>query len=211
MKHHNISTSNVSRETFEQINSTFTEHQEALNSYLDQLLWWNKRVNLVSRNVPRETIENHLRHSLLLEHLEGFKSAENIVDAGTGGGLPGLPLALTNPTKGFVLNDIVSKKCLAIKQIVRKLNVANVQVADSSIENIQETHPFLLISKHAFKINDLYNMTSHLPWKSIILYKGTDFKKELDGITPSLSIECHNLSEGGKFYKGKALIEIQRK
>ncbi len=161
-------------------------------------------------DVPRETISKHLFHSLLISHLDIFNSTDTIVDAGTGGGLPGIPLAITYPEKHYILNDIVSKKCLALKQISRKLNLQNIEIVDSSIENIDQREAFLLISKHAFKINDLYHMTTHLPWEAIVLYKGTDFKQELEGIEPSLSIDCYDLSNEGDFYQGKALITIRR-
>lgn len=210
MEHHNIPYHNVSRETFKEVNKTYLNHQKDLEAYLDRLLWWNKRINLVSRDVPRETIRYHLIHSLLISHLDIFKSSNTIVDAGTGGGLPGMPLAITYPEKDFLLNDIVSKKCLAIKQMSRKLGLQNVQVADSSVEKIDQKDPFLLISKHAFKINDLYHMTAHLPWESIVFYKGIDFKHELKGIKPSVSVRCYDLSLGGEFYEGKALIRVQR-
>lgn len=182
----------------------------SLESYLDQLLWWNKRVNLVSRNVSRETIWEHIRHSLLLSQFEAFKSSELIVDAGTGGGLPGLPLAITHPQKHFVLNDLVTKKCLAMKQMAQKLELENLGIIDGSIENLEQDLPFLLISKHAFKINELYQMTASLPWKKMILYKGNDFEDELEGIKESMTIDSYRLSEESDFYKGKALVFLHR-
>lgn len=210
MEHHTITYSNVSRETFDQTKRVFSEHHNLLEKYLDQLLWWNKRINLVSRNVPRETILEHLFHSLLIQQLGVFKSAKVILDTGTGGGLPGLPLAIAHSEKKFFLNDIVSKKCLTIKQMVRKLGVQNVRVIDSSINDVKLTKPFLLISKHAFKLNELYKMASNLPWKTMVLYKGKEFKEELKGIKEPLQICSHDLSEAGGFYQGKAIVTIER-
>jgi 16S rRNA (guanine527-N7)-methyltransferase len=210
VEHHTITTKNVSRETFKKNQKIFEKHHGLLDTYLGQLLWWNKRINLVSRNVPRETIMEHIFHSLLICQLEVFQSAETILDAGTGGGLPGLPLAITHPQKQFYLNDIVSKKCLATKQMVRKLGVENIQVVDASIHDVQQNGPFLLISKHAFKINDLYEMTAHLPWDAIVLLKGKEFKEELSGIDNPLLITSYDLSVAGDFYKGKTLIKIER-
>lgn len=210
MEHHNLSTHTVSRETFTKTDRLISNYRDELSSYLDELLWWNKRVNLVSRDVSRETVWEHIRHSLLLSQLKPFQNAKQIVDAGTGGGLPGIPLAITHPDKHFVLNDLVTKKCLAMKQIAKKLKLNNVGIIDGSIERFSHDEPFLLISKHAFKINELYKMTSSLPWSTMVFYKGLDFKGELDGIAESYGIESYNLSDESEFYQGKALVIISR-
>ncbi len=210
MEHHNISSRKVSRETFSAVDGVISDNRALLENYLEQLLWWNERVNLVSRNVSRETMWEHIRHSLLLARIGEFQSAKLIVDAGTGGGLPGIPLALTHPKKHFVLNDLVTKKCLAMKQIAKKLELKNIGIVDGSIEDLQQDEPFLLISKHAFKIHELYNMTASLPWSTMVLYKGLDFENELDGISESLNIETYDLSKESDFYQGKALVIISR-
>jgi 16S rRNA (guanine527-N7)-methyltransferase len=212
VKHH-ITRQSVSRETFESVAALFREHETSLNTYLDQLLWWNERINLVSRNVSRETVVNHIHHSLLLSQLECFQKAEVIVDAGTGGGLPGLPLALTHPEKKFLLNDIISKKVLTLKQMIKKTGVSNTATNDGSVENLEIEHPFLLISKHAFKINDLFQFAKHLPWTHLVFYKGADFEHELNGIETPLKVTCHELYKNSKesFFKDKSIIIISRR
>lgn len=213
MKHLNITYQDVPRETFSEADLLIEKNREQLNRYLDRLLWWNKRINLVSRNVPRETIFEHIRHSLLLSSLQSYKNSSFIVDTGTGGGLPGLPLSIVSPEKGFILNDIVTKKVMAIKQMAKTLGLSNVSAVDFSIANATIDTPFLLITKHAFKINDLLRMVSNLPWTEIIFYKGMDFKEELEGINTPLSITAHKLYEGSKesFYKNKALLVVSEK
>lgn len=207
---HQISKQQVSRETFSLTDDLILNYQETLEEYFDQLLWWNSRVNLISRDVSRETVWEHIRHSLLLSQFEAFESAEIIVDAGTGGGLPGIPLAITHPEKHIVLNDLVTKKCLAMKQIAKKIGLGNIGIIDGSIEELTHDEPFLLISKHAFKIHELYKMTVSLPWKTMVFYKGLGFEDELDSIPESLLIECYDLSSGSKFYEGKALVFVTR-
>lgn len=210
MEHIDISTVNVSRETFTKTNQLIKSYHNNLQTYLDQLLWWNSRINLVSRNVSRETIWQHIRHSLLLSQFDDFKKSSLFIDTGTGGGLPGVPLAITHPEKHFVLNDLVTKKCLAVKQIAKKIRLENIGIVDGSIEKLRYEKPFLLISKHAFKISELYEMTTHLPWKKMILYKGKGFKDELRGINESLNITSYELSGESKFYEGKAIVVINR-
>lgn len=207
---HSIKKLNVSRETFSNTDELLEKHKPKIETYIDRLFWWNKRINLVSRDVSRETVFEHIRHSLLISQLVPFIENKVILDAGTGGGLPGLPLAISHPEKKFILNDIVSKKCMVLKQIARKLAINNTETIDVTIKNVKVRDPFLLISKHAFKINDLYKMTAHLPWSTMILYKGENFESELEGIEESLDIKSVALSSAGDFYDGKALITISR-
>ncbi|HKL17739.1 MAG TPA: RsmG family class I SAM-dependent methyltransferase [Halalkalibaculum sp.] len=212
MKQSDITYRHVPRETFSAVDKLIKEKREQLEHFLDRLLWWNKRINLVSRDVPRETIFEHIRHSLLISGLQSYKDSSLIVDTGTGGGLPGIPLAIISPEKEFILNDIVTKKVMAIKQMARTLGLKNVSAVDFSIEKATIDSPFLLITKHAFKVNDLIRMTSGLPWQEIIFYKGMDFKEELEGIDTPLSITAYDLYKENKepFYRDKALVVISR-
>lgn len=210
MEQHNIIKKTVPRETFTQVDGLIENFRDKLKLYLDKLLWWNKRVNLVSRDVPRETIWEHIRHSLMLSKLDDFQENKLFIDAGTGGGLPGIPLAITHPNKHFVLNDLVTKKCLAMKQIAQQIDLKNVGIIDGSIEDLHHKQECILISKHAFKINDLFKMTAHLSWKKMILYKGLAFENELHGLSESLNITCLDLSNGSDFYNGKAIIIIDK-
>lgn len=202
----------VSRETFVKTEKLIEKFRDELTGYLDQLLWWNERVNLMSRDVSRETIWKHIRHSLLLSQFDFFKDANLIVDTGTGGGLPGIPLATTSPEKHFILNDIVTKKVLAVKQMAQKAGLKNVEIREGSIAKIEVGKPFLLVSKHAFKIDELWDMVWDKTWTSMVFFKGEDFEDELAGITDSISVEKHVLDEGSvdNFYQGKAIVLVTR-
>ncbi len=189
------------------------EHHSKLDSYLKQLFWWNERINLVSRDVSRETVWEHIRHSLLLTQLDVYQNSSFVVDSGTGGGLPGIPLAIVSGNKKFLLNDIVTKKVLAVKQMAQKLGLSGVETLDGSVAELRLDEPFLLISKHAFKINDLVHLASDFPWTGMVFYKGIDFDEEMEGISPPLQIHVHDLFEENRdsFYKDKALLYISKK
>lgn len=211
MEHHKISRHIVSRETFLSVDELIEKHRPLLEEYLDQLQWWNQRVNLVSRNVSRETLQEHIRHSLLLTRFKAYQQADLIVDAGTGGGLPGVPLAVVSPEKKFILNDIVSKKVMALREMVRKLDLGHVVCADRSIEKLDVESSFLLVSKHAFKIDELWQMVKNKSLSAMVFYKGHDFEEKLEGIEEQLIIESHNLSKGPEFYREKALVFVTRR
>lgn len=213
VKQHDISYQSVPRETFSAVDNVIQSNQKTLGHYLDRLLWWNKRINLVSRDVPRETIREHIRHSLLIFELECYKNNSLIVDSGTGGGLPGIPLSIISPEKSFILNDIVTKKVMAVKQMAKTLGIQNVSSVDFSIEEATIDSPFLLISKHAFKIDNLYRMTAGMPWEHMVFYKGMEFEKELESIGIPLSVVVYDLHKESSepFYKDKAIITISKK
>lgn len=171
-----------------------------MEAYVSQLLWWNERVNLVSRDVSRETIHHHLLHSLLLVpllQLEPKAQHSPILDAGSGGGLPGFVLAMAMPERRFILNDIQSKKCIAIDQMARTLKTENISVwcgdiAGADINRLwvehlnrtaqpQTTPPrtFTVVSKHAFKLDDILFRLKGKPWDRILMLKGLeDIHKE---------------------------------
>ncbi len=170
-------------------------------------------MNLVSRDVPRETLWEHIRHSLLLCSFEAYKSHSLIIDAGTGGGLPGVPLSIISPEKRIVMNDIVSKKVLAVKQMAKQLGLENVRTADGSVEKLGPDLPFLLVSKHAFKIHELFRYTRSLPWDAMVFYKGLAFENELKPVDTPLEVDAYDLYKHTEntFYKDKALVFVRRK
>ncbi len=210
MKAHTISYYDVPRETFAETNQQFEEHGEEFNIFLEQLEWWNRRLNLVSRSVSRETLLEHIRYSLLLTGIHAYSSANFVVDAGTGGGLPGIPLAIISPQKKFYLIDIAKKKTMAVRHIVRQLGLENVSIKNISVSDLEINRSFLLISKHAFKIDVLYQKASSFCWHNLIFYKGADFEKELRRIKTPLNIDVYRLDKNNQldFYKNKVILII---
>jgi 16S rRNA (guanine527-N7)-methyltransferase len=198
--------------SFTETRELFEQQASKLNNYIDQLLWWNQRVNLVSRDVSRETIREHVLHSLMVSASGVYKGSKYIIDAGTGGGLPGIPLSIVNTEKKMVLNDVVSKKIMACKQMILKLGLENCSVEAHSIENVEAPGGAVIISKHAFKLNDLIRLVSNKPWSGMVLLKGSnEVEDELDGIEEKLDIKIFSLEqERNSFYDGKALVEITR-
>lgn len=211
MEHHEVTYHTVSRETFSSVDQLMEEYRTQLNTYLDQILWWNERVNLISRDVSRGTVWEHIRHSLILSQFEAYKQADFVVDSGTGGGLPGVPLSIISPKKKLLLNDIVSKKIIAVRQILLKLGLENAKAKAVSINKLEIPAFSLLISKHAFKVDELWEMVEEKPWASLVFYKGINFEDELKEIDKPLKIDCFDLSDESDFYEGKCLLFLNHK
>lgn len=185
------------------------QHNAELNHYADRLLWWNAKVNLVSRDVSRETIMSHIEHSLTLNMF--LRPLSNWVDAGTGGGLPGIPLAIVNPELTFTLNDIVQKKCTVLKSIIREIGLSNVQVVEGSIAGVPLDNETGVCTKHAFKIPQLLDFIKgnpSLPGRILWLKGYDEAVQDIEKQTTQDSFEILNLDNSeDSFYRGKAIVK----
>jgi 16S rRNA (guanine527-N7)-methyltransferase len=205
-----IRKSDVSRETYSIIDTCFTSHKPVFDLYVERLLWWNRKINLVSRDTTIKESLLHVRHSLYI-NTKIPDSTVQIVDAGSGGGLPGIPLAILNPHLNVVLVDVVEKKMMAADAIKRELGLKNVQCVHASIEDYEAAPNSVLVSKHAFKLPELITMTHKKGYLSIILLKGNDFQDELKHLQLEVDIEAERIDavEKSSFFTGKTLLKIQ--
>lgn len=206
-----ISHHHVSRETLIRARELADKHQKSLDAYLDQLLWWNDKVNLVSRDVSRETLQEHLVHSIIPAAMELFEGIDDWVDAGSGGGLPGIPLALVEPDTRWLLNDIVQKKILAVRQIARSLKLVDVDAEAGSIEHVSMNGGRGVITKHAFSVGDLLQMIEGKPWKKVIMLKGgEEAREELNCTSFEGSAHLYTFDFGDRepFYRGKGILVL---
>ncbi len=138
-----------------------SEQSERLLSYLAALLKWNKAFNLTAITNEQEALDLHLLDSISISpFIEPFDS---LIDVGTGGGLPGIPLAILNPDKEFSLLDTNSKKTRFLKQTVYELGLQNVQVIHSRVQDFENNSGYACILSRAFaSIEDMVTWTSHL-------------------------------------------------
>jgi len=211
---HTLSQLDVSRETIEKMDLLWEGSKDQLYLYAERLLWWNKKINLLSRNITRSQIVEHVQHSLWITSSPFWDSdVMQIRDAGSGGGLPGIPLAITFPQKNFTLIDLVEKKTLATRQIIRDLGLTNVSAEHSSIEiGPTITTEYMYVSKHAFKLDDFFGLTSSQTFNKAIFLKGDSFEEELDNCSRPLDVKIFSLESLniGDFYSGKFVLSISR-
>ena len=207
----NVFTQNVSRETFNRVDQLWSTHFDKLNYYIDLLLDHNSRVNLISRKLSREEVVFHVKHSILPSALLFFAN-DTIWDAGTGGGLPGIPLAIINPDKHFILHDKSSKKIKIVEQIIDQLQLTNCSTHLEDLNNVSFKKPVTLVSKHSFKLDDFIKRSNKLNWSDAVFLKGNNFLDELNNDhIKQFDITCYKLDNGGALYSEKVMLVIQKR
>ncbi|EKO3501755.1 16S rRNA (guanine(527)-N(7))-methyltransferase RsmG [Vibrio fluvialis] len=139
-----------------------SEHQrEQLVGYVELLNKWNKAYNLTSVRDPMEMMVKHILDSIVVSPL---LVGERFIDVGTGPGLPGIPLAIMNPEKSFVLLDSLGKRIRFIKQVQHELKIANVTPVQSRVEDYDGEEGFDGVLSRAFaSITDMVEWCHHLP------------------------------------------------
>lgn len=210
---HQLELVKVSRETLEGTREIYQKNEKDIERYLDLLLEWNEKINLVSRSVSRETLREHVVHSLIPMQLGLLEAFDSWIDSGSGGGLPGAPLAIANPAKRFFLNDNVKKKMRAVDDIIQQAGIENSETVAKSISLVDLQKGTGIVTKHAFKIDDLLRLLGSKPWKTIIMWKGVEgAAEEIRTFNKKLNTTLYEFHFGDDepFYEGKGLLVIQR-
>lgn len=150
------------REGVKSLPLTLSETQiEQMISYLALLCKWNSVYNLTSVRDPNEMVKQHLLDSLSAAH--AFKDAKNVLDVGSGGGLPGMILAITYPMIHFSMIDTVSKKTAFLSQAKTELALSNVTIHTGRVELLQVAQKFDVITSRAFsELSNFVNWSGHL-------------------------------------------------
>lgn len=140
---------------------------------------WNKTYNLTSVRDPEEMLVKHIFDSLVVS---SYLQGNRFIDVGTGPGLPGLPLAIINPDKHFVLLDSLGKRISFIRNAVRELGLSNVTPVLSRVEKYQPDHLFDGVLSRAFaSLKDMTDWCSHLLNENGLFYalKGQYHQQEI--------------------------------
>ncbi|MBF0785482.1 16S rRNA (guanine(527)-N(7))-methyltransferase RsmG [Muribacter muris] len=170
------------------------EHQkQQLVEFVNLLNKWNKAYNLTSVRDPDEMLVKHIMDSLVVSpYLQG----SHFIDVGTGPGLPGIPLAIANPDKQFVLLDSLGKRITFIKNALRTLGLTNVEPVLSRVEQYRERQFDGVLSRAFASLSDMVDWCYHLPNENGLFYalKGIYHESELAEIKrPVVQTGCIRL------------------
>lgn len=194
---------------------SLTENQIIQFEKLDSVYKdWNCKINVISRKDINDLYLKHVLHSLSIGKLIEFKENTSILDVGTGGGFPGIPLAILFPECKFHLVDSIKKKIKVVDNVVEYLELKNVTTTVTRAELIDHKFDFI-ISRAVTNMNDFVkwvkykvNKKSNNSFKNGILYlKGGDLKIELMNFK---SVKIYNLSEYFKedFFNEKKIVYL---
>ncbi|ASQ91325.1 16S rRNA (guanine(527)-N(7))-methyltransferase RsmG [Prosthecochloris sp. GSB1] len=152
-----------------------------LGEYARLLESKNRTINLVSRKEEAPLLIRHVFHSLLIGLFHPFRDGEKVIDIGTGGGLPGIPLAIAFPSTKFLLIDSIGKKITACQQMIRALELRNVLAKKARAEEIRGMIFDTVLSRQVAPLGTLCGYAEKLlkPSGTLLCLKGGDLKQEI--------------------------------
>lgn len=180
---------------------------------------WNAQINVISRKDMENFNERHLLHSLSLALFYPFEDGSDTLDVGTGGGFPGIPLAILYPNCNFHLVDSIGKKIKVVNEVCKALKLENVRTTHSRAEEVPGEYNYVVSRA-------VTNVEKFVPWvrgkfkkskakqsfKNGILYlKGGDLSDEIEKIKSNYQIKDLRTKLSGEFFSSKKILYIPMK
>jgi len=178
------------------------EKTQQLEHYMEGVLAWNEKVNLTAITDREEFVQKHFIDSLLCAETLGFTEASSICDVGTGGGFPGVPLAVCYPEKEFVLMDSLGKRVRIVQQLCDDLRISNVTAVHGRAEDLARQEAYrdgfdLCVSRAVANMRVLceYCMPFVRAGGYFIAYKGSDCESEINDAANAIKTLGGDLQE----------------
>lgn len=178
---------------------------------------WNSKINVISRKDIDELYTKHVLHSLAIAKVQSFEDGTAILDVGTGGGFPGIPLAILFPDTNFYLIDIISKKIKVVQAVVDALELKNVKAEQMRAENVKGEFDFIL-SRAVTNMPDFVSWiknkirkhSNHELKNGILYLKGGDLTEELATFP---SAKEYNIADffSDAFFETKKVVHLPLK
>ena len=195
-----------------------TENQIQQFSKLGELYtFWNAQINVISRKDIDDLYTRHVLHSLGIAKVQPFKPNAQVLDIGTGGGFPGIPLAILFPETQFCLVDSIGKKIKVVNEVVAALELKNVRAEVKRAEIVKGEFDFI-VSRAVTKMEDFVKWTkgkiakkqNHEIKNGILYLKGGDLTEELSSFQ---NASLYNLTDyfRDEFFETKKVVHIPLK
>jgi 16S rRNA (guanine527-N7)-methyltransferase len=178
---------------------------------------WNSKINVISRKDIDELYTRHVLHSLGIAKILEFKPGSKIMDVGTGGGFPGIPLAILFPEVDFYLIDVIAKKIRVVNEVASALELKNVKAEQKRAELVNQEFDFI-VSRAVTNMPDFVSWVNgkirknskHELQNGILYLKGGDLTEELADFKKA---EQFNLSDffKGEFFETKKVVHLALK
>jgi 16S rRNA (guanine527-N7)-methyltransferase len=179
---------------------------------------WNNKINVVSRKDIEQLYERHVLHSLAIAKIIDFKPGTRILDVGTGGGFPGIPLSILFPETSFMLVDSIGKKIKVVTEIAKALNLSNVHAEHTRVEDVSQTFDFV-VSRAVTAFPRFVSMVhtkiakpnNNSIGNGIIYLKGGDFDEEIAPFKQQIQVYEIQRFFAEEFFETKKLIHMALK
>ena len=193
-----------------------TEHQEQQFAALDVLYRdWNSKINVISRKDIDNLYEHHVLHSLAIAKVLPFQPHTEILDVGTGGGFPGIPLAILFPECRFTLIDSIGKKIKVAQEVATALGLTNVECIQERAEEEKRKFDFV-VSRAVMPLPDLVrlvqknvsNQQRNAVPNGLVVLKGGDLREELRPFQKRAEITEISILFRGEWFDTKRVIYL---
>ena len=176
---------------------------------------WNEKINLISRKDIDSLYEKHILHSLAIAKIISFRPGTRILDVGTGGGFPGIPLAVLFPTCQFVLVDSIGKKIKVVQAVVDSLDLENVTAIHTRVEDVKAEFDFVISrAVTAFPVfvglvkKNISRKQQNSRPNGIIYLKGGDFQDEIKDFKRNIEVSEIASLFSEPFFETKKLVYL---
>lgn len=172
---------------------------------------WNAQINVISRKDMDQFYERHVLHALSIAKYMSFKSGWYVVDLGTGGGFPGIPLAILFPNTTFILIDSIGKKIKVVEAVIQAIGLKNVQAIWGRAEQ-SNVKANLVVTRAVAPLKDLVEWTKPIlkvQSQGIIALKGGDLTEEITGFKRHCSIVSLSSYYEESFFETKSLLHYK--
>ncbi len=189
------------------------QFQELKELYKD----WNLKINVVSRRDIDELYLRHVLHSLGIAKIQIFNPGALVLDVGTGGGFPGIPLAILHPQTSFTLVDSIAKKIMVVNEVKESLQLDNVRTINARVEEISGHYDFIISRAVAVMPSFVHwvkgkiaKNNNHELKNGILYLKGGDLSEELEGYKTAKIFDLSDCFEEN-FFETKKVVHLPMK